>query len=160
MPPGTRILIVEDEESLAENLWSYFRRRLAEVKVVSSGEAAIEVAGRFRPDLLILDYGLPGMNGLETFTRLKHLQPSRGCVMITADPIDTLRNAARASGIGHVVEKPFSFAQLECALACQDSGLADPVTAGRRLGERRLARATSVDLPAIDDRRRTAWCPA
>ena len=137
MPPGTRILIVDDEQTLAENLWAYFRRRLAVVKVVASGEAAIEVAGEFRPDVLILDYGLPGMDGLETYRRLKALPLRYGCVLVTGEAAQAVPEAARTSGIRHVLEKPFSLSELEKLIARQ---LIAPVHGGggeRRAVERR-----------------------
>ncbi len=115
MPPGTKILIVEDEADLARNLGIYFRRRLAEVKVVPSGEAALEVAREFRPDVLVLDYRLPGINGLDTFAQLRGLPLQYGCVMITGDASEALPHAARARGIRQVLEKPFSFSQLQGA---------------------------------------------
>jgi CheY-like chemotaxis protein len=143
MPPGTRILIVDDEETFAENLWDYFRKRLAEVKVVASGEAAIEVAQEFKPDVLIMDYGLPGMNGLETYSRLKQLPLRYGCVLITGDASEAIPQAAHASGIRCVLEKPFAFSELEGVIAPQPivpaTGIESERRASwtRRAGERR-----------------------
>jgi DNA-binding response OmpR family regulator len=113
MPCGTRILIVEDEEILGKNLGRYFLRRKAQVKVVPSGEAALEAAGEFNPNMLILDYGLPGMDGLETFARLRDLPLRCGCVLVTARPADNVVAAAHAAGIPAILPKPFSLSQLE-----------------------------------------------
>ncbi len=115
MSPGMKILIVEDEADLARNLQIHFRRRLAEVKVVPSGERALEVAREFRPDVLVLDYRLPGIDGLDTFAQFSGLPMQYGCVMITGDASEALPQVARTVGIRHVLEKPFSFSQLESA---------------------------------------------
>src|SRR3990172_4575138 len=98
MQPGTRILIVKDEADLAENLGIYFRRRLAEVKIVPNGEAVLEVAREFRPDVLVLDCRLPGIDGLNTFARFRGLPMQYGCVMITGDASEDLPHAAPARG--------------------------------------------------------------
>jgi DNA-binding response OmpR family regulator len=143
MPPGTRILIVDDEEIFAENLGTYFRKRSAEVRVVPSGEAAIEAASEFRPDVLILDYGLPGIDGIETFTRLRGLPLRCGCVMITGEPSESIPRAARATGIRHVLEKPFLLSEIEGIIAFQltEQGAADECRPSwkRRTTERRFA---------------------
>lgn len=152
MRPGTRILIVDDEEIFAVNLETYFRKRSAEVKVVPSGEAAIEAAGEFRPDVLILDYCLPGIDGIETFTRLKGLPLRCGCVMITGEPSETIPRVARATGIRHVLEKPFLLSELEGIIAFQLIEHGGPGECRpswkRRTTERRLANTMTQGCPA------------
>jgi DNA-binding response OmpR family regulator len=132
MPSGTRILIVEDEEILAKNLGRYFLRRKALVKVVPSGEAALEAAGEFNPDMMILDYGLPGMDGLETFARLREIPLRCGCVLVTARPSDSVFAAARAAGIPIILPKPFSLSQLEHIVSGQLRRPADGTGAKHR----------------------------
>lgn len=151
MPSRTKILIVEDEEILADNLRAYFLKRTAEVKVVPSGEMALGCADDFGPDLLMLDYGLPGMDGLATFARLKVLQPRYGCVLMTGHPIDTICKAARETGIRHILEKPFPFSALEgivpvepIILPLQGEGKRDDIAPTRRIGERRCVPGTTL----------------
>jgi DNA-binding response OmpR family regulator len=113
----SRILIVEDEEILAENLRDFLLRRDAEVCMAASTEAALEVVQDFRPAYVVLDYSLPGMNGLDAFSRLKVHAPSMRGLLISGHPTEQLRDRAADAGIEHLLTKPFSFADLERILA-------------------------------------------
>ena len=117
MTSRTKILIIEDEEILAENLRDYFLRRMFDARIAATGEAALELATEFRPDLLILDYALPGMNGIETLALLRTLPLRFDCVMITGHPSEEIFHAAQAQGIRQILVKPFAFADLEGILA-------------------------------------------
>lgn len=158
MAAQTRILIVEDEEILAENMRDYLRRRIAEVRHVASGEAALDCLRGFAPDRVVLDYGLPGMDGVQTYSALKAQTPDLDAVLITGHPTDELLHAAAAVGIRHVLSKPFSFSELAAILlpepVCpQSSRDADECSAAesRRNGDRRhLNGNTSLPLRTAD----------
>lgn len=153
MSPQTRILIVEDEEILAENMRDYLVRRAAEVRSVTSGEAALECIASFAPDLLVLDYGLPGMDGLQTFAALKARQSRLVGVLITGHPTDEILQAAAEVGIGQVLSKPFAFSDL-AKLLFAETGVPASLTEvdvrrmseSRRNGERRHMDG-SITLP-------------
>jgi DNA-binding response OmpR family regulator len=113
MPPPPRILIVEDEPVLAENIKAYLGRRVLDVRMVSDGEHAIEILDRFAPDAVVMDYRLPGMNGLDTYTEMTRRQAKKiDCVMITGDTEARVAQRANERGIRSVLLKPFSFAEL------------------------------------------------
>lgn len=63
MAVSRKILIVEDEEILAENLRFYLQRCGWEARVAPTGKTAVRAAGDFRPALILLDYHLPDMDG-------------------------------------------------------------------------------------------------
>ena len=164
MPPGLRILIVEDEELLAENLRAYLLKRMADVRVAGSGEAAIECAREFRPDLIMLDYGLPGIDGLETFARVKGFQWRCGCLLMTANPVERVRMAAQAAGISQILEKPFSLSEIDAPVMQQliapayRAGTERRLSKTRRAIERRDGPLSSpphrAESPMMDERRR------
>lgn len=113
MPPPPNILIVEDEQILAENIKEFLGRRVPNVRLVSDGEGAVKILDTFTPDAVVMDYRLPGMNGLDTYTEMLRRHAKKiDCVMITGDPTESLSQSASDRGIRSVLSKPFSFAEL------------------------------------------------
>lgn len=163
MMPPTRILIIEDEDVLAENLRDFLRRRDAQVHLVSSAESAIESALPFEPDIVILDYSLPGMNGLEAFSRLRQTYPQLRGILMSGHPADALRDVAELRGIACVLTKPFPLSELDVALgalepASRSAGrLSDPDPSGERRNPHlrpEFPLGTAAGL-VLKDRRRT-----
>ena len=73
---------------------------------VASGEDALALADRLRPDLVLLDVGLPGIDGLETSRRLTATEPAPVVVLISADDDPVLRDAARDYGaVGFIAKR-------------------------------------------------------
>lgn len=142
---GMKILIVEDEEILGRNLRDFFLRRLATVRIAGSGEEAIAAVQEFSPDLVVLDYALPGIDGLQAYDLLHSLHPQLAAILVTGHPSDALVALARGSGIAHVLVKPFSLADLDRAAACA-LDVAPVLIEGTRPGDRRHA-ATSPQFP-------------
>ncbi|GEM_PF-1013338 len=114
MPPLPRILIVEDEGLLAENLKTFLGRRSPEVRIAPDGERALELLKTFTPEVVVMDLALPGIDGLEAYAEIvrRRARPV-GCVMITGHPTDDLAERAGRRGIRHVLYKPFSLAELQ-----------------------------------------------
>jgi CheY-like chemotaxis protein len=111
-PP--RILVVEDERVLAENLRRYLGRRSPHVWAVPDGEQAIEVSQSLAPDVVVMDFGLPRMNGAQAYGEIVRRQSRRiGCVMISGYPLEKIAQVAREAGIHHLLCKPFSLAELQ-----------------------------------------------
>ena len=137
MPPPPNILIVEDERILADNIKQFLDRRAPNVRLVSDGEHALEMLDSFTPDAIVMDYRLPGMNGLDTYTEMLRRNPKKiDCVMITGDSEAGLDQSAIDRGIRSVLCKPFSFAELLESLeppTSSGSG-ADTGAAGRGTG--------------------------
>jgi two-component system response regulator AtoC len=109
-----RILIIEDELVLAQNLESFLRRRSPDVRVAVDGEHALEMLASFAPDVAVIDYGLPGMNGLQIYNEIVRRRTSPiGCVIITAYPLESIACAANEQGIRHLLRKPFNLSELQ-----------------------------------------------
>lgn len=95
---GKRILIIEDDTDAADVLGAYLRRENYEVSMVHDGRLGLELIQRLRPDLILLDVMLPGMNGTEILTAVRR-QGSTPVIMVTAmgdmpDKIGALRYGA------------------------------------------------------------------
>ena len=113
MKSASRILIVEDQEVLGENLKVYLGRRSADVRIAQDAEHALEILKSFTPDVVVLDYGLPGMNGVEAYVEMvRRSERQIGCVMITAYPRESIAPNANERGIRHVLSKPFGLSEL------------------------------------------------
>lgn len=109
-----RILVVEDERVLAENVKTYLARRSPDVRIAADGPRAMEIIESFTPDVVVLDYGLPGENGLQFYRELvRHRASPIGCVMITGYPLEKITPPANMLGIRHLLCKPFSLAELQ-----------------------------------------------
>jgi DNA-binding response OmpR family regulator len=102
-----RILVVEDDQRTAAALVLYLRHGGYDVSVAATGGAALEEAARIRPDLLVLDVMLPGIDGVEVCRALR-ARSAVPIIMLTARSTeeDTLRGLA--AGADDYVTKPFS----------------------------------------------------
>lgn len=113
----SRILIVEDEEILADNLKTFLGRRTPDVRIAADAEAAIAMAKSFSPDLVILDYALPGIDGLRAYHEIVGFgSEAANCVMITGHLTELVAEKAYRQGIRQMLCKPFSFAELQQAI--------------------------------------------
>ena len=70
-PPGARVLIIEDETTLAGMIAAYVSRAGYDSSVVHTGPDGVQAARDLAPDVVILDLGLPRMHGLEVLKRLR-----------------------------------------------------------------------------------------
>ena len=107
----TKVLLAEDDHAISEPLARALRREGYEVDVVEDGPAALE-AGRHSPDMLILDLGLPGMDGLDVCRRLRAEGLTVPVLILTAraDEVDTV--VGLDAGADDYVTKPFRLAEL------------------------------------------------
>jgi CheY-like chemotaxis protein len=83
---GRRILILDDEASVAETLEMIFRGSGYEVRIAYSAEQAIETIATWQPDLAIVDVMLPRMNGIEFGTVLKSNYPACHILLMSGHP--------------------------------------------------------------------------
>jgi two-component system, OmpR family, response regulator len=109
---GARILVVDDEQSLAEVLGSVLRLEGWSAQTAHSGQAAITAARTFRPDAVVLDVMLPDMSGLEVMARLRAIDPSVCVLFLTARDAVEDRVAGITAGGDDYVTKPFSLEEV------------------------------------------------
>jgi DNA-binding response OmpR family regulator len=102
-----KVLIVDDERNFARVLGSYFAREGYEVSFAENGPAAVEVATRERPDLVILDLMLPGFDGVEVCRRLRTFSDAY-VLMLTARGDDVDKVVGLSIGADDYVVKPAS----------------------------------------------------
>ncbi len=102
------ILIIDDEQNICQSLLGILEPEGYETLAVSSGEDGLEALARRRFDLVLLDIMLPGIDGLETLSRVKAIRPN--CQVIIISGHGTIETAVRATKLGafDFMEKPLS----------------------------------------------------
>lgn len=106
-----KILVVEDELSLQETLAYNLRRQGYEVETTGDGNSALEIARRTRPDLIVLDVMLPGIDGFEV-CRILRQQMTMPVLMLTARDDEIDRVVGLEMGADDYMTKPFSMREL------------------------------------------------
>lgn len=152
-----RILIVEDDRSLARGMEASMAAAGFALDCVSSGEEAIEVAVGEPYNLIILDLGLPDMDGLEVLSRLRRREVQAPILILTArrainDCIDGLDR-----GADDYLSKPFHPRELHSrarALIRRALGTPDPVLRVGKLSLDRSTRTVALNEAVVDLRRR------
>lgn len=108
-----RILVVEDDTDLAEAVVRRLRRQGHAVDWQSNGREACEVLGYAQFDLLLLDIGLPGMDGLALLAHLRRQGNKTPVLMLTARSDIEDRVNALDEGADDYLDKPFDFRELD-----------------------------------------------
>ena len=108
--PKGRILLVEDDPALTELLAYHFRREEYEVEITGDGEEALLVAKESPPDLVILDWMIEGVSGIEVCRRLRRMTETANVpiIMLTARGEEADRIRGLETGADDYVTKPFS----------------------------------------------------
>src|SRR5690242_12523026 len=112
--PSLSILLVEDNDLVAYSLAAILRRKGHDVQVAGSGEAALEAARACRPDVALVDIGLPGIDGYEVARRLHG--PDVLLVALSGRTDDDSRREAADAGFATQLEKPVAFDELDRVL--------------------------------------------
>ncbi|MBI4292672.1 MAG: response regulator [Betaproteobacteria bacterium] len=107
------VLIIEDEPILAKNIGTYLRRYAYEVRIASSAEAGLSELEAFKPDAILLDFNLPGMNGLEALPKIRAIDRHIKIIMMTAYGSNELAVDAMQGGACLFVRKPISVAKVK-----------------------------------------------
>ncbi|MGZ5204028.1 MAG: response regulator transcription factor [Caldimonas sp.] len=149
---GPRILIAEDDFTVATNLFTWFERKGFEVEAVYNGQAALHRCSVDRFDVILLDLGLPRLDGLAVLQRLRgELRVATPVLVISARSDLSDKLAGFEHGADDYVTKPFALAEVEARvrallLRARGDAVVDPV---RRLGP--LAFDTAQRTASVGD---------
>ena len=139
----TRVLLVEDDRDIAEPLARALTREGYDVTAAGDGRVALNEVLDCPPDLIILDIGLPGMDGLDVCRHVRDVRPHVPILMLTARDGELETVAGLDAGADDYVTKPFRLSELLARIRAMLRRSAPPeVTAG---GVR------------VDDASRRAW---
>ena len=158
--PG-RLLIVDDEEPVVEVLSDYFTGQGYQVGTARNGTEALAAMRRLRPDLVLLDVRMPGIDGVEVLRRIRAFDAALPVIMVTANEDVALARETLKIGAFDYVAKPFDFAYLDRTVAAglahaggprpAQAGAAEPEEAGAEDPWRDLARLVFRMARAMPD---------
>lgn len=143
-----RILVVEDEASIAGLVASYLRKEGYEVFTAADGPAGLKAARSLRPDLIVLDVMLPGMDGLELLTQIRR-DANPYVILLTARSEELDKLVGLSMGADDYVTKPFSPRELTARVK---AALRRLQSAGPQPGSVLAFQRTRIDASA-----RRAW---
>lgn len=106
MPPN-KILVIDDEPNILSLVHAYLQPEGYEVRMASDGTAGLKAAREFKPDLIVLDIMLPGMDGIELLTRLRR-ESDVYVILLTARTEEVDKIVGLSVGADDYVTKPFS----------------------------------------------------
>jgi DNA-binding response OmpR family regulator len=130
---ASRVLVVDDDPTVSDVVRRYLERAEYEVVLAADGQGALDAVHAQRPDLVVLDLMLPGIDGLEVCRRLRRDDPDLPVVMLTALGDEADRVVGLSLGADDYVTKPFSPRELVLRVQSvlrRSSRAAEPPPAG------------------------------
>ena len=102
-----RVLIVDDNACIRDALWRLFEREpdFEVCGAAENGRDAVDQAGRLHPDLIVMDFSMPVMNGLDATRAVKRLLPEIPVIIYSAFDVRMSEQTARSSGVAALVSK-------------------------------------------------------
>lgn len=107
------ILLVDDNEAYTDNIRDILEDEGYIIKTANSGEAACRLTRETHFDLVLMDIKMPGMNGVETFLKMKQENPDVQVILFTAYALNELIQQAEANGVLSVLKKPLDIDHLD-----------------------------------------------
>ena len=104
---NSKILIVDDEEKIRKVLTRLLEDEDYHVKSVENGQKAIAILVSYKPDIILMDQNMPGLNGIDALVTIKEKHPSIIVIIITAHGEISLAVDAIKKGAYDYLEKPF-----------------------------------------------------
>ncbi len=113
------MLVVDDNQDAGDSLGAILELLGAEVQVVRDGQMALEAFASYAPSVVLLDIGMPGMNGYEVARAMRSRFPGRAATLValTGWGQDDDRRRAREAGFDHHLVKPAEIEALQSLLA-------------------------------------------
>jgi PAS domain S-box-containing protein len=116
---GARVLLADDAPDLRLLLRRHMRRvpALEVVAEASDGRQAVDLATEHRPDVVVLDLGMPRVDGLQAASEIRELLPEARIIVLSGYPAEAMRAPALAAGADEYVEKSGDLAAIVAAIA-------------------------------------------
>ncbi len=112
----SKILVVDDEVKACELLKRFLEAKGYDVIMAHNGEDAIEKVKNEKPNAMLLDIRMPGMDGIEVLKRVREFDKDVGIIMVTAVKEEDVGKEALKSGADEYITKPIDFDHLETSI--------------------------------------------
>jgi len=112
-----KILLIDDDEWIRDSLSLFFEAEGCNVLTFETAEEGMEAVKQQAYDIVISDYKLPGMDGLEFLRRVKEKQPNAFEILITAYANYEILKEAKMMGVKDIIPKPFTSEDVETSLS-------------------------------------------
>lgn len=112
-----KVLFIDDDEWIRNSLSLYFKHEGCHLMALESAEEGLDELKRQNYDIIICDYSLPGMNGLEFFKHIHKSQPDVLKILITAYSNEQVIHEAIKTGVHDFIKKPLMFEIIEDSLS-------------------------------------------
>lgn len=108
-----KLLIVDDQKGIRRLLTEVFLEYGYEIESCGNGIKALEMIPEFKPDLIIMDVKMPGMNGIDVLKKLRETDKDSRVIMMTAYGDQHYVNQAETLGVARFIIKPFDLNELK-----------------------------------------------
>ena len=119
-----RVLIIEDDPNTLSGLQELLRGEGYQVRGVTDGRRAIDLVATEPIDMVLCDYCLPDIDGLQVCRQLNHLCPDLALFLVTAYRNTEVINSAKQCGVDRIIDKPIVLEELFATLAASAAGAA------------------------------------
>ena len=103
-----KILVIDDEVGIRNLLDTLLHRKGYDVVLADNGQKGLAIFRRERPDVVVLDLKMPGMDGFTVLQQVRSLNPKQPVIILTGAGTPEMEQQARALGVSEFVEKEFS----------------------------------------------------
>jgi DNA-binding response OmpR family regulator len=107
-----KILIVDDETDVCEFMQNYFKKRNIESAIANNGGQAVVMFSTFKPDLMLLDIKMNGLNGIQVLEQVKKDNPEAKIIMLSGEESQELVEKAKTLGALDFIHKPLELSEL------------------------------------------------
>lgn len=107
-----KTLLIDDDEVVRDTLTMFFAYKKCSIKAVASAEAGLRALEGERFDIIICDFRLPGINGVEFFRQIIKVHPDTVRVLISGYANEEIITEANEGGVHEFMKKPFSLIEL------------------------------------------------
>jgi len=107
-----KFLVVDDEPGVVDQVKELLVLRQYAVVTATSGEKALELVKKEKPNIVVLDIRMPGITGMDVLKEIKKNYPKIRVIMLTGVEDESTKNMAMALGASGYLTKPYSYSEL------------------------------------------------